>query len=145
VIFREGHKLRLPIVALVAFCPALVAAAPVPSSPDNETTALQPPNEALMGILPNSIGTTTDTGTPAQSAAQEYQPGSRVPPPNVLAPLGPVPVQPEPPGPPAGTAPRGHSLSGNVAGMAGAVDASAPIPLNPYVAILGSPGKNPPR
>ena len=137
--------MRLPIVALVAFCPALIAAGPVPSSPDNETTALQPPNEALMGILPNSIGTTTDTGTPAQSAAPEYQPGSRVPPPNVLAPLGPVPVQPAPLGPPVSMVPRGHSLSGNAGDMAGAVDASASIPLNPYVAILGTPGENPPR
>lgn len=113
----------------------------------NETTALRPPNEALLGVTDNSMGTTTNTGTPALSAQWEYQPGSREPPPNVLAPLRPAPVTQRLPAPAvprvtASTVPPGHSLTGNLGGMAGAVDAAASIPLDPYIAILGTPGKN---
>ena len=130
---------------------ALGGAAPAPSSPDNETTALEPANEALLGVTANSIGTTTNTGTPAQSVVPEYQPGSPLPPPNVLQPLGPVPAPEQQPaaGPrPPSTAsevPPGHGLAGSFAAMTGAVDASASIPMNPYVAILGTPGRDPAR
>jgi len=121
------------------------AAGPVPNaapaSPDNETTALQPFTDTHIGITPNSMGTTTNTGTPAQSAAREYQPGSRQPPPNVREPLAPAPILP--PLPSGVAVPRrpnqivpGHSLTGSFAGMAGAVNATKAMPLEPYRAIL---------
>ncbi len=137
----------LPIAfAAIAVC--LGGAGPVtnasPTSPDRATTALQRNTVTHLGITPNSMGTTTQTGTPAQSAAREYPPGKRGRPPNVLQPLGPVPPIERLPvterlmRPPA-RAPAGHTRSGNFSGMAGAVNSTASMPMNPYVPILGHP------
>lgn len=138
----------LPVAAAV-FGFALSAAAPppaaVPDAPNQETTALDPHTITHLGITPNSMGTITKTGTPAQGTAFERQPGSKQNPPNVREPLGPGP-QASTPTPQAGAArsphdisQQGHTMSGNFSGMGGAPDAMATEPLNPYTPILGGP------
>lgn len=136
-------------LVLSGCCLVYVAAGPpppaaLPSSPDNATTALEPHTITHLGITPNSLGTTTNTGTPAQGSALERPPGSRQNPPNVREPLGPGP----PPSPPLAAGParspneisqQGHTMSGNFSGMGGAPDATVAEPLNPYTPILGSP------
>lgn len=119
--------------------------APVPASPDNETTALENDTIAHLGITSNSMGTTTDTGTPAQSYAREREPGTNLPP-NVLLPLGPEPPPERLPlvAPAAaafGPGP-GHTLSGDFRGMSGAGNDTQSLPMDPYVGILGHKGKN---
>ena len=133
-----------PYIAAAMLGLMLAAAAPpppaaVPSSPDNETTALAPRTDTHLGMTPNSLGTVTNTGTSAQRSGSGAKPAM-------------VPENPAASRAKAGArgaqhtrspdiSQFGHTMSGNFAGMGGAPDASATMPLNPYVPVLGG-GRN---
>jgi hypothetical protein len=140
-------KLWLATLAVLGIAATAAAQVPAltPTSPDNETTALENDTIAHLGITANSMGTTTHTGTPAQSYAREREPGTKVPP-NVLRPLGPEPPREELPlvaPAPAAVGPGpGHTLSGDFRGMGGAVNDTQSVPMDPYVGILGHKGKS---